>query len=176
MGMDLIEAKTAPTSNVFTFTGYSFAAYDYIGIALNSIVMDTDDTEIIIQARTGGSLINGASDYAYASVTNTSGGTTTQLVSANDTGVILCDTSANFGIGNAAGEALGGRIEILMPNGTVYPTICYTMAYTNNSGNFNRTQGSAVVRTTSALDGFTISGRGVTLITSGTAALFGFRA
>lgn len=173
MPHSVIERKTAPTSNVFNFTSIDFSLYRFCLLFLNSLVVDTDGTDILLRVRQSGSLLNGASDYAFAQSCLTSGGSSeAEVDSANDS-IILNDLAAGFGVGNAAGESFCARIEMLNLNGGKRPSFQFYSAYDLPSGNFCQGSGTGQVLNTTACDGLNISASGG-LITSGIATLVGF--
>jgi hypothetical protein len=169
----VIARQTAPSSNVFNFASIDFSPYKFCILLLNSLVVDTDNTDICLRVRQATALLNGASDYGFALSSSTStANTETEVDSANDS-VVLNDLTAAFGVGNAAGENYCARVEMMNMNGGKRPSFTYYFAHDLPSNNFIQGSGVGQVLNTTACDGIQIAGN-AGLILSGRATLVGF--
>lgn len=118
------------------------------------LLFSTDDTELCMRTddANGVSVDSGASDYSYGGHGISSAGTALVSNSAGATSIVMCDTSAGFGIGNAGAEIATGMIWVrFLGNGTNYPTFNYNLSYLDPStrsadfhGTGHRRSGTAI--------------------------------
>ena len=152
----VISRLTSPTSDTLDFTGLSLSGYRVVTLAVWGLTPGTDDARPQLRVSQSSSFISGASDYAYANQATSTNGTGDGDSSGATTAIWLANNTANFGVGNAAGESFAARIEIVNRE-SGEPFYCtYNCAATGPSSAGIMTNGSGRVNNSTAIDGLRI--------------------
>lgn len=171
MASIIIARLTSPTSDILTFSGLDLSPYRVVTLMVWGLAVGTDDARPYLQVSQGGSFISGASDYSFVHTSRSTSGSTENETSNAAAQIVLADSTANWGVGNAAGEGFMSRIEIVnRESGPCYVT--FNGAHTGPTGNAVMTNGEGVVNNSTAIDGLRILMSAGTM-TAGKAVLIG---
>ncbi len=172
MAYEVIARLSAPTSNVFDFTGLSLANFVGIQIKLQGLVVGTDDADILFQVYIGGSLIT--SGYHVASQSLSSSGSSEEMPATSGSSIALNDSSAAWGVGNASGENFSGIISLYNPTSSVNKLFGILTERVFPSGNVASERSGGKNNNTGSIDGIKITVSTGTL-TAGVVVIQGIR-
>lgn len=170
--LQLAEYTPAAAASV-DITSILSASYDVYQIVFD-LVPATDDVELYVRTDTnnGASFDAGATNYAYFTTTDRPGDSSNEN-SAGANAVVLANTNAGAGVGNAANEHITGVITITSRgSGTLYPLLTYEGAYLDASTRLRRSEGTGSRLAAGAIDAVQLlfsSGN----ISSGTVRVYG---
>ena len=156
MASVIISTITSPTSNALTFSGLSLSGYRIITLRVDGLTVGTDDAEVLLQVSQSGSWLTGASDYAYVMVVRSTGGSTEDQSSTAASSIRLTDPTANWSVGNAAGEVFSARIELVNRESGMPRQFTSTGAHVGPTGNCVLANGVGHINNSTELDGFRI--------------------
>jgi hypothetical protein len=156
MASVIIARLTAPSSDMLSFTGLDLTSYRMVTLLVWGLTVGTDDASVWLRVSQGGSFLSGASDYSYVLSTGVTSGSTETEASNAAAKIALTDDSANFSVGNAAGEGFITRIEIVNRESGEPHYLTFNGAHTGPTGSGMMTNGEGVVNSSTALDGLRI--------------------
>ena len=172
MGWTVIEHKSAPAGGVFDFTGKDLSAYSRVAVVLDDVVVSVDGAFVDVQAYYSGVLQTTLYRY-WGRAHNTAG--TSVAYNSNSASAVRVVGGTSMGVGNAAGESFGGRLEISSLSASLMKAFMFSGAGINPAGNgLNWTSGGST-ETAGTLDGVKILPSSGTF-SSGRATLYGFPA
>lgn len=170
----VVVAAAGPSGGVFDFSGLDLSGYSKIQIVLDSVTVTSDDTSISLQLYIGGSIAEGASDYRYSVASRSSAGGTETQSSGGTTAFSCTDLTANWMVGNAAGECFSGTIEVFGCDEAVFKIIRMNGGLIGPTGSSVAVEGGGTVQLTGDITGVKITGS--SNLTGGTVAVIGFAA
>lgn len=157
MTWTFIAGMDAPVSDVFAFTGLSLAGYKQLQVVASGIVVTTDATDIVLTLYTGAAEVT--SGYRWGEYHHSSAASSGNTADASDPSIVLTSVTANWDVGNAAGECYGTVIWIDQPASTaLYKRVWYEGAHVGPTGVVVAQSGTGVMENTGALDGLKIAG------------------
>lgn len=169
--MSLIQHQSAPTSNIFDFTGIDFSAFIKANLYLNGVVVDTDAAEIYLQLYIAGVLQTASYEDQIQQI-SASGSTSSRGQASASAITLAYQSTVNWGVGNAAGESFVGRVSLMNLNLTPRKLVTFQSAMVGPTGNSINASGGGCLTNSGTVTGLRISGNGG-LITSGSATLEG---
>jgi hypothetical protein len=178
--MVLLASATASNSASIDFTSGIDSTYDEYVILFNNVVPATNGAQLYMRVSTnnGSSWESGGTDYGYTSTGLNSVGTAVSIASNGAAWMQIAGTStADFGLGNAAGRSSRGRVEISLPSSSsINKKLGWKTGWSSEGGtNYLYTlSGEGEYRATTAINGirFLMSSGN---ITSGSFYLYGVK-
>lgn len=151
-----IATSDAPSGGVFDFPSITFTGYIIVQIVMSGITVTSDDTAILFQFYTGGSLIT--SGYRWV-VRHTSNATADGDNNASTTSIGLTSNDATEAVGNASGEEFNAILTLDAPLSSAFSQkLEYEVAFTTPAGSSSGGSGVGVMDNTGAIEGFKVSG------------------
>jgi hypothetical protein len=178
--MVLLASATASNSASIDFTSAIDSTYDEYVIFFNNVVPATNGAQLYMRVSTdsGSTWKSGGTDYGYTSTGLNSAGTAVSIASNGAAWMQIAGTStADFGLGNAAGRSSRGRVEISLPSSSsINKKLGWKTGWSSEGGtNYLYTlSGEGEYRATTAINGirFLMSSGN---ITSGSFYLYGIK-
>lgn len=165
-----IETLSPSASATIQSTGFAGFGYRVVWFDLN-LTVSSNDATLLARYIVGGSVIS-SGDYHRAHSHRTSGGNTAVSDATTGTAIFLCGSTANFGVGNAAGKGLSGEMKLYSPdNTTIYKKSHVSTTYYSPTSNINSSGAASYVGATSAVGGVEFSLTAGTM--TGTIAVYG---
>jgi hypothetical protein len=156
MASVVISRLTAPTSDMLSFTGLTLTGYRLVTLHVWGLTVGTDDASVWFRVSQSGSFLSGASDYSYVHTSRSTGSGNESEASNAAAQIALTDDTANWSVGNAAGEAFTTRIELVNRETSEPRYFTFNGAHTGPTGNSVMTNGEGVVNNSTAIDGLRI--------------------
>jgi hypothetical protein len=156
MASVVISRLTSPTSDQLSFTGLTLTGYRLVTLHVWGVTVGTDDASVWLRVSQSGSFLSGASDYTYVTVSRSTGGSNENEVSAAAAQIALSDDTANWSVGNAAGESFVTRIEVVNRESGDPCYVTFNGAHTGPTGNSVMVNGQGIVKNSTAIDGLRI--------------------
>jgi len=173
LGLVFIQSQSASASASIDFVTGITSTYDEYLVTLTNIIPATDSSDLLfrISQDAGSTFKSGATDYAHARNTTSTGPSNTPLGSAGDTSITITNN-----LSNASARTFNGELRFFAPAGTAKSKQClFQSVFTNNFGAFATVYGAGgFVLNTAAINGirFLMSSGN---ITSGIFTLYGVR-
>jgi hypothetical protein len=156
MASVVISRLTSPSSDMLSFTGLDLSGYRVVTLFVWGLTVGTDDASVWLRVSQSGAFLSGASDYSYVNVSRSTSGSAESEASNAAAQIGLSDDSANWSVGNAAGEAFSTRIEIVNREASEPAYLLFNGAHTGPTANSIMTNGEGVVNNSTAIDGLRV--------------------
>lgn len=171
--MHVIATVDAPVSGVLELTKLNLNGYQRIIIALDNIVMDTDESYVTLNLYVGDSLVS--SGYRSRTHQQSSSGSGNSTSSTSATELSIIGVSGAWAIGNASGENGFAWINLSNADNTNLYKLLWTSSHSIfSSGNTNWQHNGQILEQTGIVTGFKVAGVSG-LISSGSMQIIGVR-
>jgi hypothetical protein len=162
-GPTLLASVDAPSGGELTLEGVDPTGYVALQIVLIGVQASVDQSNVIVKLRSGGAVLSGF-PYEWA-VTHRTGLTSASSTAEASTGPddqirLTINSSASWGLGNGATEALSGEIKVFDPAADTGAERPFTIhcGYVNSGSSGNYVQGGGACNNTAdAIQGVTVT-------------------
>jgi hypothetical protein len=171
MAWTLIDSLNAPTSGVFDFPSLTLTGYKVLRVELSGITVTTDGTDVRLTFYVGGVEITAGYSWIVRSISTSATANPDSATGAAS--MLLVGNDANWDVGNASTEALGGVVSVDSPVSTaLYKRASFQIYAVGPTGNAPTTMGVGQMDNAGAITGLKIGG--TSNLTAGKVRVLGY--